>query len=161
MTATKATVYTFYGAAGEPLYVGVTTIGLSRYRHHRSKADWFDCVATARFEHFTDAAEAYAREVVLIRELRPQHNIVGVGRPAPSQLPLPDSTASRIRSARMAAALTQQEVADALGIDQRTVTRWETGQSPPRVRNLREFASLTGTSLDDLRGERLAEAAAA
>jgi len=42
---------------------------------------------------------------------------------------------SAIRTARHAAALTQQQVADHLGVSKATVCGWETGQYDPEPRN--------------------------
>lgn len=57
---------------------------------------------------------------------------------------------SPIRAARLAAGMTQQQLADALGISQVSVTRWETGEHEPRVSTLKRIASVLGCNLRDL-----------
>ena len=46
--------------------------------------------------------------------------------------------------------MTQQQLADALGISQVSVTRWETGEREPRVSTLKRIASVLGCNLRDL-----------
>jgi transcriptional regulator with XRE-family HTH domain len=54
----------------------------------------------------------------------------------------------RIRSARKAAGYRNAEsLAVALGVGQRTVQRWETGESEPSVRRVNQIAVLTGRPL--------------
>ncbi len=62
---------------------------------------------------------------------------------------MPDQP-SPIRAARIAAGMTQQQLADALGISQVSVTRWETGEREPRVSTLKRIASVLGCNLRDL-----------
>jgi DNA-binding transcriptional regulator YiaG/predicted GIY-YIG superfamily endonuclease len=143
-----ATVYVFYDAEGAPLYVGVTTRGLDRFRHHRSKGPWFNDAASATFEHYDDPSGAYARERHLIHTLRPKHNIVGLESllREPARVPA-TSLAGRLRRARQAASLTQEEVARAITVNVRTVTRWESGVAKPRPRALRRFAEVVGVEV--------------
>ncbi len=46
--------------------------------------------------------------------------------------------------------LTQEEVADILGLDQTTVSRWECGRKFPRAERLTGIAGLYRCSVDDL-----------
>ena len=52
----------------------------------------------------------------------------------------------RIRDARQKAGLTQAALADALGISQPTVNRWERGEGEPSAAQLTAIAGATGTS---------------
>lgn len=57
---------------------------------------------------------------------------------------------------RKSKGLTQQEVADALGVSNKTVSSWETGASCPDIGMLPAIAELFGVTCDELlRGERL------
>lgn len=57
---------------------------------------------------------------------------------------------------RKSKGLTQQEVADALGVSNKTVSSWETGASCPDIGILPAIAELFGVTCDELlRGERL------
>lgn len=49
--------------------------------------------------------------------------------------------------------LTQQQVADYLGLDQTTVSRWEKGRKLPRAEKLKTIAKLYHCSIDNLLGE--------
>ncbi|NLW89190.1 MAG: helix-turn-helix transcriptional regulator [Clostridiaceae bacterium] len=51
---------------------------------------------------------------------------------------------------RRKANLTQKEVAEALGLDQTTVSRWERGRKLPRAERLPAIAILYRCSVDDL-----------
>lgn len=62
---------------------------------------------------------------------------------------MPDQP-SPIRTARIAAGMTQQQLADALGIAQQSVTRWETGEREPRISTLRRIAAVLGCDLSAL-----------
>lgn len=62
---------------------------------------------------------------------------------------MPDQP-SLIRAARIAAGMTQQQLADALGIAQQSVARWETGEREPRVSTLRRIAAVLGCNLSAL-----------
>lgn len=53
-------------------------------------------------------------------------------------------------SARENAGLTQYEVADKLGVDQSTVSLWETGKTMPRAATLVKLAGLYCCTVDDL-----------
>lgn len=57
---------------------------------------------------------------------------------------------SPIRAARIAAGMTQQQLADALGIAQQSVARWETGEREPRVSTLKRIAAVLGCDLSVL-----------
>jgi len=58
----------------------------------------------------------------------------------------------RIRAARTAAGLTQENVAEAMGVSRQAVAKWESGQSAPSTANLIRLAELLGTSVDILTG---------
>ena len=51
---------------------------------------------------------------------------------------------------REKAKLTQQAVADALGVDRSTVSKWESGASVPKTSKLYKIAILYGCKVDDL-----------
>lgn len=57
---------------------------------------------------------------------------------------------SPIRAARLAAGMTQQQLADALGVAQQSVTRWETGEREPRVSTLKRIAAVLGCDVTAL-----------
>lgn len=62
---------------------------------------------------------------------------------------MPDQP-SPIRAVRIAAGMTQQQLADALGVAQQSVTRWETGEREPRVSTLRRIAAVLGCDVTAL-----------
>ena len=62
---------------------------------------------------------------------------------------MPDQP-SPIRAARIAAGMTQQQLADALGIAQQSVARWETGEREPRVSPLKRIAAVLGCDVTAL-----------
>lgn len=57
---------------------------------------------------------------------------------------------SRLRTARRSAGLTQKQLAEALGVESITVSRWERGVTTPSLPRLRRIAELTETTVSDL-----------
>ena len=49
-----------------------------------------------------------------------------------------------LRSLRRDAVLTQQELADQIGVQQRMVSKWENGEAMPRPTNIRKLAEALG-----------------
>jgi transcriptional regulator with XRE-family HTH domain len=56
----------------------------------------------------------------------------------------------RLRTARRSVGLTQKQLADELGVESITVSRWERGVTTPTLPRLRRIAELTGTTPSDL-----------
>lgn len=56
----------------------------------------------------------------------------------------------RLRTARRSAGLTQKELAEQLGVESITVSRWERGVTTPSLPRLRRIAELTETTVSDL-----------
>ena len=56
----------------------------------------------------------------------------------------------RLRTARRSAGLTQKQLAEALGVESITVSRWERGVTTPSLPRLRRIAELTETTVSDL-----------
>jgi len=54
------------------------------------------------------------------------------------------------KAARVAAGLTQQDLADKMGISRATVNEWETGKRVIRTPYLYLFCQITGFSEDDI-----------
>lgn len=60
------------------------------------------------------------------------------------------SLGGKIREARHAAKMTQQQVADALDITKGAVSQWESNQSTPTLTQFRAFCSVTNASADEI-----------
>lgn len=56
----------------------------------------------------------------------------------------------RIRELRKAKKLSQQELADKLGVDRSTIAKWETGTNSPRTNKLHQLAKVLDCSLEEL-----------
>ena len=56
----------------------------------------------------------------------------------------------RIKKCRMDAGLSQEKLAEKLGVSRQAVTKWETGQSMPSTSNLFQLAEIFGTTVDFL-----------
>lgn len=56
----------------------------------------------------------------------------------------------RIRQCRVEAHLSQEKVAELVGVSRQAVTKWETNQSAPSTENLFRLAEILGTSVDFL-----------
>lgn len=55
-----------------------------------------------------------------------------------------------IKNKRKELKLSQEYIADQLGVSRQAVSKWETGQSEPTASNLTELAALFGISLSEL-----------
>ncbi|MCQ2485670.1 MAG: helix-turn-helix domain-containing protein [Clostridia bacterium] len=60
------------------------------------------------------------------------------------------SFAENFKRARLAADLTQQQIADALGLDRSAIAHYEMGDSMSNARNLQKICELMGITLNDL-----------
>jgi len=60
--------------------------------------------------------------------------------------------AERLKQSRQRKKVTQQQIADILGIDRTTVTHWEKGRNTPNPNQLAKIASYLGVSADYLLG---------
>jgi len=60
----------------------------------------------------------------------------------------------RIKQCRQNVGLTQEQVADEMGVSRQAVTKWENGKSAPSTENLFKLASLFGTTVDLLLPEQ-------
>lgn len=60
------------------------------------------------------------------------------------------SFAENFRNARLAANLTQQQVADALGLDCSAIAHYEMGDSMPNARNIQKICELFNINFDVL-----------
>nr|DAF26473.1 MAG TPA: Repressor protein CI [Caudoviricetes sp.] len=58
----------------------------------------------------------------------------------------------KIKEMRLAAGLTQQDVADRMGVDRSTVSYWETNTSYPRGEQIPKLADIFGCTIDALYG---------
>lgn len=65
-----------------------------------------------------------------------------------------DRLAAKLRGLRAEARLTQQQVADAVGVDQLTISNYENGKSAPSYETAWNLAMLYGVSLDALGGRK-------
>ena len=60
------------------------------------------------------------------------------------------SFAENFKNARTEAGLTQQQVADAIGIDRTSVTHYEMGDSMPSSRNLIKLCEVLNITMNEL-----------
>lgn len=58
--------------------------------------------------------------------------------------------AENILTTRMAAQLTQEQLAEAVGVSRQTVAKWEAGETSPDLEHAAALADALGTSLDAL-----------
>lgn len=70
------------------------------------------------------------------------------------------SLGERIRKRRTALKLSQEYIADQLGVSRQAVSKWENGQSEPNAKNLAELACLFEIPLSELVGAQLPEVTA-
>ena len=56
----------------------------------------------------------------------------------------------KLKEARLAAGMTQQDLANVLGCKVKDVSRWENGHVEPKALTLKKMAQALGCSMDDL-----------
>ena len=54
----------------------------------------------------------------------------------------------RIKACRQSAGMSQEKVAQLLGVSRQAVTKWEVNQSAPNTENLFKLAEIFGTTVD-------------
>ena len=54
----------------------------------------------------------------------------------------------RIKSCRQDSGMSQEKVAELVGVSRQAVTKWEAGQSAPNTENLFKLAEIFGTTVD-------------
>lgn len=67
--------------------------------------------------------------------------------------PMTESSLPKLAEMRVLTGLSQQQLANALGINARTILRWENGQYDPQLKDLRKIAAYFGVSVAYLIGE--------
>ena len=55
-----------------------------------------------------------------------------------------------LKAARVAAGMTQKELAEKLGVSRESIVNWETGNTPMKIVYLYAFCHVTGFSEDDI-----------
>lgn len=60
------------------------------------------------------------------------------------------SFAENFKNARIRAGLTQQQIADKLGLDRTAIAQYERGVSTPNFKNLPQICEILGTTFDEL-----------
>jgi len=86
------------------------------------------------------------------RPARMPHRLVGMPRPKGPR----SDFGARLLSIRRQRALTQYELADALGVSQRTISYYESGSGYPQAAMLAKLAAALKVTMDDLLGTALA-----
>ena len=56
----------------------------------------------------------------------------------------------KLKAARLAAGLTQGQLAELVGVQQRDISRWENGHREPGVLIVKKMAQALGGSMDEL-----------
>ena len=74
--------------------------------------------------------------------------------PIPAEMPdasaAKKSLAEKLKEVRLARGMTQEFVAESLGVSRQAVSKWETGSADPSTGNLLALAKLYGVSAADL-----------
>lgn len=73
----STTLYRYYDADGNLLYVGITDSISRRAHQHHKNAQWHEHAVRAELEHFRNREDALQAESIAIREEEPLYNIAG------------------------------------------------------------------------------------
>lgn len=73
---TPTTLYRFFAADGDLLYVGITVNGRGRWHNHAADKAWWSDVVGGTIEHHPSRDVALAAETAAIIAERPRHNVV-------------------------------------------------------------------------------------
>ena len=88
--------------------------------------------------------------ILIVRACRPKETPAPT---VPAEAPAPEdgkSLPERLKEIRVARGMTQEFVAEALGVSRQAVSKWETGAADPSTSNLLAIAKLYGISAADL-----------
>lgn len=72
----------------------------------------------------------------------------------PRTAPRPRKNASPIARARLASGLTQKQLADLVGCNQKDISRWETGDRKPTIDSLMKLSKALNLPLEEIAYER-------
>lgn len=84
---------------------------------------------------------------LLIRALR---KYLGSGKETPDTKRIKQSLGEALKAHRTRCGMTQEFVAEALGVSRQAVSKWENGTSDPTTSNLFALAKLFGISVEEL-----------
>lgn len=87
MNDRPTSLYRFFDAGGQLLYVGITLHLPNRWTDHAHGKQWWREVARSSVEHFADRTSAAAAELAAIKAEKPLYNIVG-NRESLKEIPL-------------------------------------------------------------------------
>lgn len=87
---------------------------------------------------------------ILYLVIRALKKYISQNHPNHENNPVLMNLASRIKEKRMKAQMTQEFVAESLGVSRQAVSKWETGASDPSTRNLIELANLFEIDVKEL-----------
>lgn len=136
----QPTVYRFYGAAGDLLYVGKTLGYEARLSTHKSASPWWPLVKRIDLERFDDEGVMRDAERLAILAERPRFNRQG----------LPVTFGHPFRMLRQSKLLTREQLADAAGCSAAAVIQYESGRNMPRVSTACRLADALGVTFEDV-----------
>ena len=64
-------------------------------------------------------------------------------------------TADKLYHVRQRAGLTQEQLAEIMGVSKQAISKWESGKSNPEIEKLKRYSEQFGVSLDDLLNENV------
>lgn len=75
------TLYRFYAANGDLLYVGIAKNPILRMQQHRADKPWWTAIASSTYTHYSSRAAALEAETAAIKQELPRCNIAGIDHP--------------------------------------------------------------------------------
>lgn len=81
-------VYRFYDVDAKPLYIGMTSGGLTRWDQHRKRAEWWPLAEYVAVSFYATYADTQVAEKAAIRNEQPRFNRQFIRRPAIATLRL-------------------------------------------------------------------------
>ena len=92
------TLYRFFSATGELLYVGISANAYRRAGQHRTRAEWWHEAVTMTMQHgYDNAQSAHKAELEAIREESPRYNVIGVPRTPRRRITAAEKNTRQIR----------------------------------------------------------------
>ena len=75
LSTRQHTLYRFFNANHDLLYVGITANPTARLKKHAAEKEWWLEIATVKMEHFSDRQSVLAAERAAIKSEHPLHNV--------------------------------------------------------------------------------------
>ena len=136
-------LYRHFDSDGQLLYVGISKSVLRRTHEHARLSGCSGDICSITAEWFESIDDAKRAERIAIQSESPAYNICLSTREESKPV---ETFGARIKSARLKTQVTQQQLADAIGVSMQAVSHWENNRVAILAENLLLVSGALGVS---------------